>query len=311
MPSTINADNGVVSGSSGVKTTADTSGVLALQSNGSTALSISTGLVTTLTNPLPVGSGGTGATSLSGITVGTATNATNATTATNLAGGSNGTIPYQSASGTTQMLAVGTSGQLLQTNGAGAPTWVTPTPPASGLTLITTLTASNSASLSFTNTSITSSYDLFLFVFNNIKFVNHNRELTMRVSTDNGSTFISAAGSYGWCWLQNANASGGGTSFSNSSTYITVGDPVNVGNAFAPPGSSFNGALYMANPLDSSQGTQFWGILSANEAASYNASSYFGGGYRKNAEANNAIQFLELSGGNIASGTIQIFGVQK
>jgi hypothetical protein len=48
------------------------------------------------------------------------------TTATNLAGGSNGTIPYQSASGTTQMLAVGTAGQVLQTNGAGAPTWVTP-----------------------------------------------------------------------------------------------------------------------------------------------------------------------------------------
>ena len=51
------------------------------------------------------------------------TSASTATTATNLAGGSNGTIPYQSASGTTQMLAVGTSGQLLQTNGVGAPTW--------------------------------------------------------------------------------------------------------------------------------------------------------------------------------------------
>jgi hypothetical protein len=45
---------------------------------------------------------------------------------TNLAGGSNGTIPYQSASGTTQMLAVGTAGQVLQTNGAGAPSWATP-----------------------------------------------------------------------------------------------------------------------------------------------------------------------------------------
>ena len=46
--------------------------------------------------------------------------------ATNIAGGSNGTVPYQSASGTTQMLAVGTPGQVLQTNGAGAPTWVAP-----------------------------------------------------------------------------------------------------------------------------------------------------------------------------------------
>jgi len=54
------------------------------------------------------------------------TSASTATTSTNLAGGSNGTIPYQSASGTTQMLAVGTSGQVLQTNGVGAPTWVTP-----------------------------------------------------------------------------------------------------------------------------------------------------------------------------------------
>jgi len=127
MASTINADNGVVSGSSGVKTTADTSGVLALQSNGSTALSISTGLVTTLTNPLPVGSGGTGATSLSGITIGTATN---------LAGGSNGTIPYQSASGTTQMLAAGTSGQVLTSNGAAAPTWATPAPGAGTVTAV-------------------------------------------------------------------------------------------------------------------------------------------------------------------------------
>ena len=47
-------------------------------------------------------------------------------TATNLAGGSNGTIPYQSASGTTQMLSVGTSGQVLKSNGAAAPSWITP-----------------------------------------------------------------------------------------------------------------------------------------------------------------------------------------
>jgi hypothetical protein len=51
-------------------------------------------------------------------------NATTATTATNLAGGSAGTVPYQSAAGTTAMLAAGTSGQLLQSNGAAAPTWV-------------------------------------------------------------------------------------------------------------------------------------------------------------------------------------------
>jgi len=53
MASTINADNGVVSGSAGVKTTADTSGVLALQSNGTTGLTLNTSLA------VGVGSGGT------------------------------------------------------------------------------------------------------------------------------------------------------------------------------------------------------------------------------------------------------------
>ena len=62
MAVTINADNGVSSGSAGLKESADSSGVLALQTNGTTAVSISTGQVVTLTNALPVASGGTGQT---------------------------------------------------------------------------------------------------------------------------------------------------------------------------------------------------------------------------------------------------------
>lgn len=44
MASSLNADNGVVSGSAGLKSTADASGVLALQSNGTTGLSLNTSL---------------------------------------------------------------------------------------------------------------------------------------------------------------------------------------------------------------------------------------------------------------------------
>jgi hypothetical protein len=55
----------------------------------------------------------------------TATTATSATTATNLAAGLGGQIPYQSAAGTTAMLANGTAGQVLQSNGTTlAPSWV-------------------------------------------------------------------------------------------------------------------------------------------------------------------------------------------
>ena len=74
-----------------------------------------------------------GATSLTlaGLTSVTATtfngalsgNATTATTATNLAGGAASQIPYQSGSGATAFLANGTSGQVLTSNGATAPSW--------------------------------------------------------------------------------------------------------------------------------------------------------------------------------------------
>jgi len=47
-------------------------------------------------------------------------------TATNLAGGAAGEVVYQTGVGTTGFTAVGTTGQFLQSNGTGAPTWATP-----------------------------------------------------------------------------------------------------------------------------------------------------------------------------------------
>ena len=63
--------------------------------------------------------GGNAATATSATTAGSATTAT---TATNLAGGAAGSLPYQSASGTTSMLGIGSTGQIL-TVSAGLPTW--------------------------------------------------------------------------------------------------------------------------------------------------------------------------------------------
>ena len=71
--------------------------------------------------------------------------ATTATTATNLAGGSAGTIPYQSAAGTTVQLAAGTSGYILKSNGAAAPAWLSTLPVANGGTGSTTAAAARTA----------------------------------------------------------------------------------------------------------------------------------------------------------------------
>ena len=93
----------------------------------------------------------------------TATTATTATNATNLAGGVAGAIPYQSASGTTLFSAAGTSGQVLQSNGTSAPTWVAPSVAnngtlsmavsGTGLSGSATFTANQSGNSTFTVTS--------------------------------------------------------------------------------------------------------------------------------------------------------------
>jgi len=57
---------------------------------------------------------------------GIATYATNAGISTNLKGGSASQIPYQTAADTTAFLPTGTSGYLLKSNGAAAPSWVDP-----------------------------------------------------------------------------------------------------------------------------------------------------------------------------------------
>jgi hypothetical protein len=83
--------------------------------------------------------------------------------ATNLAGGAAGEIPFQTGSGTTSFTSAGSSGQVLTSAGTGTPTWSTPS--AGAMTLISTLTASNSASLSWTGLS---GYDKYLVIAENL-----------------------------------------------------------------------------------------------------------------------------------------------
>lgn len=58
MTTTLNADDGVVSGSAGLKYSADSSGVLALQTNGTTAVTVDASQNTTLAGTLTTSAGG-------------------------------------------------------------------------------------------------------------------------------------------------------------------------------------------------------------------------------------------------------------
>lgn len=102
MPSIINSDDGVISGTSGLKTTGGNDGALNIQAKGTNAISISAaGAVTLPAGALPVGSGGTGTTTLT----------------------ANNVILGNGASAV-QFVAPGASGNVLQSNGT---TWASAT----------------------------------------------------------------------------------------------------------------------------------------------------------------------------------------
>lgn len=295
MATIINAD--VSTG--GAIITGDGSGTLALQAAGVTKLTVN-GSGVTLASALPVASGGTGATSLSGITVGTATNATNATTATNLAGGSNGTIPYQSASGTTQMLAVGSSGQVLKSNGVAAPSWVTPS--AGALNYLSTVTASNSATVDVEST-FNSTYNVYMLTGTNIRSASNGTAMHLQMKI--GGAYITTGSSY----LYHQNYSGsdsaayGGTSSAGLS-YIVLAIGLNSNAS-----NTYNFVMYIYNPSSttvqkviSSTGTN----IAGNPTFVYRTANCSGG--NTGTGALTGLRFF-CETGNIATGTFRLYGV--
>jgi len=83
-----------------------------------------------------------------------------AANATNIAGGSAGVVPYQTAPDTTAFTAVGTVGQILQSNGTFAPTWVNPA--AATNVLITSDNMNATYYLTFAKTTGTGNKQLYI-----------------------------------------------------------------------------------------------------------------------------------------------------
>lgn len=282
MATTINADTST----GGVVLTGDGSGVLELQAAGVTKATLN-GSGMTLATPLPVASGGTGAASLSGITTGTATN---------LAGGSNGTIPYQSASGTTQMLAVGTSGQLLQSNGAAAPTWVAAS--SGALTLLSTVTASNSATVDI-ETTFSSTYDSYMLVATGITTGVDYTTLNCRQKI--GGTYLSSGYNYHFSVSSSFNGtySGRGTTGDGS---ITLYNSIGTG-----AGKCVNLTMRIYNPSSTTLQKLVDFTGGTVDVDGYYR-QLFGGGGNTATGALTGIRFL-FPGGTIVAGTFRLYGI--
>jgi hypothetical protein len=331
MPTKINADTTL----GGAIITGDSSGNLELQSAGVTKLTVASSGVT-LANALPIASGGTNSTATptagavpygtgtalaysavgtSGQalvsagagapafgTVGISGGGTNST-ATATAGG----IGY--GTGTAHAYtAVGTSGQFLQSAGAGVPVWATVSAPTAAqgasMVLVTTVTASSSSTVDVEDAM--TDYDEYVILIDGVKPSNNSSILEGLLKI--GGSYITTS-TY-QSTFQTISTTGTGISGTAFDAYpriqYTIGNVTNVST------QNINGAVWITRPSSTSAyPTLRYDFVYGASNVSYYQRYIFG--FINNSTTGSAVTGLRFSfdSGTIVTGSFRLYGFKK
>ena len=233
---------------------------------------------------LGVSGGGTGVTSL--------------TTYAPIFGGTTGTGAVQSGT-------VGTSGQVLTSNGAGAlPTFQTASPGA--IIKISTATASASATVDFTG--LSSTYREYILEFDSLVPATDDTAIWVRTSTNNGSSYDSAATDYAYTYNGSFTSTSSVAGSSGDTKIVLNGSGAAVGIDVTDTVGRATGYIRISKP-SAAQYALIRGQVAYISAATPNAATvYQFAGFRKTAADVDAIRIL-MSSGNITSGNFTLYGV--
>ncbi len=182
---------------------------------------------------------------------------------------------------------------------------------AGTLILLSTQTASSSATISFT-TGLDSTYDEYIFKFIDIHPATDDVDFTFNMSTDSGSNYnVTKTTTFFNAYHNEADTD-------TALTYETARD-LAQSTAFQQIGyrmgnnndDNFTGSLQLFNPSSTTYVKHFI----ANTQYSYRTGfpmsvNAFTAGYGNTTSAINAIQF-KFSSGNIDDGVIKLYGVKK
>ena len=179
-----------------------------------------------------------------------------------------------------------------------------------GITLISSQTASNSASISFT-TGLTSTYKAYKFVFSNIHPATYNASLEFNMSTDSWSNYnVTKTSTFFYALHGESGASpelayytasdlAQSTAFQRISLDIINDNDANVSgtlNLFNPSSTTYV-KHFIATTTDMGNGTPPY------------ATNSFVAGYGNTTSAVNAIRF-QMHSGNIDDGKIYLYGIK-
>lgn len=196
--------------------------------------------------------------------------------------------------------AAGSAGQVLQSNGAGAPSWAA----AGGgaWNFISSVTASNSTTVNFTN--ISSTYDIYAITLTLVSPATDGDVLRIRTSTNNGSSFDNGTTDYKYSamgWSSNATSANLDSLAGESSILVASTIGADAGE------SGLSGIFYLYKPSSAAGWFQLsWNVSSINPSSLLRVTS--GAGARQASQAVDAIQFF-MGSGNIASGTFRLYGI--
>jgi hypothetical protein len=234
---------------------------------------MSTQNATNTAKPITVAQGGSGDSSLTAYAV--------------VCGGTTSTGALQSVSG------VGTSGQVLTSNGAAAlPTWQN-SAAGGNLVLLQSQTASSSASLTF-STGVSSTYNTYFFLFSAVVPATNTAIL--------GMTLTGSGGSY---------AAGTNYFAYNSATVNNINSASNIliGGALSNTASiGVSGSAYGYGMTSGTSEPSVCGQVVFNSSALGTTAFGLSTGLSSSVSTITAFVF-QMSSGNISTGTITVFGV--
>ena len=219
-----------------------------------------------------------------------------------------GNLVFQT-NGTTTALTLGTNQNATFAGGitvAGAATFTTALAGSTGASrvLIQRQTPSAAATCDFT-TGIDSTYDEYLFVFNNMIPATNGQYLRIRFSEDSGSSFKSGATDYNYAFASVRDDALALPTGSTGDSSIAV--TYSTSNTVADGGG--NGEVRLFNPA----GTSAKKVVTMLSGGQYNSGfvSLAGSGrFQLDNNAINGVRFFYPSG-NITSGTISLYGIKK
>ena len=176
-----------------------------------------------------------------------------------------------------------------------------------GMKLISTQTASNSASISFT-TGIDSTYKEYQFYFINVKPATDQVPFMFNLSTNGGSTYaVTKTTSVFRAFHDEGDTTTSLAYYGSYDLAQSTADQAilwSVGNASDESGV---GTLQLFNPASTTYVKHYIFTGNEYEGTNFTINGYVGG-YGNTTSAVNAIQF-KFQSGNIADGTILMFGI--